>query len=311
VRETVAQEESGLPEPSPAKGMTDYSVGKQQVNPWLDTLRQFRRNRRAVIGAFIVVVAVAAAVFAPYVTPYDPLTQRLSDALKYPSAKHWLGTDEFGRDVFTRIVYGTRISLIIGLFGVAIAVVVGSGLGIIAGYYGGLLDNVTMRIMDVLMSFPSFLLALGIVTVLGAGLLNLILAIGIFSVPTFARIARGVVLSVVSNDYVEAARGMGANDLRVVLRHVIPNCMAPVIVLASMRMATAIITASGLSFLGLGVQPPTPEWGAMLSTGREYLRIAPHIATAPGMAIMLLVLGFNMFGDGLRDALDPRMKGQL
>ncbi|MDI7250293.1 MAG: ABC transporter permease [Bacillota bacterium] len=274
-------------------------------NPvWL----RFRARPRAVFGLVIVLAYLLAAVFAPWVAPFDPVDQDLSLALKGPRPGYWLGNDEYGRDVLSRIIYGARLSFLIGTAAVAIALVGGGLLGVVAGYRGGWADNLIMRCMDVMLAFPSFLLALAIVSILGPGIVNLIVAIGVFSIPTFARVARGAVLSVVHLDYVEAARSSGAGDWRIIWRYVIPNSMAPLIVLSTMRMATAIITASGLSFLGLGAQPPTPEWGAMLSTGREYLRAAPHVATVPGLAIMFLVLGFNLFGDGLRDALDPRLK---
>lgn len=274
-------------------------------NPvWL----RFRARPRALVGACIVLAYLVAALFAPWVAPHDPTDQNLPLALKGPRPGWWLGNDEYGRDMLSRVIYGARLSFFIGATAVAIALVFGAALGVAAGYWGGWVDNLIMRVMDVMLSFPSFLLALAIVSILGPGIGNLIVAIGVFSIPSFARVARSAVLSVVGLDYVESARAAGAGDWRTIWRYVLPNSMAPLIVLSTMRMATAIITASGLSFLGLGAQPPTPEWGAMLSTGREYLRAAPHVATVPGLAIMFLVLGFNLFGDGLRDALDPRLK---
>jgi peptide/nickel transport system permease protein len=254
------------------------------------------------------VIFVGLAVFARGIAPYDPLEQNMNVILQSPSASHLFGTDEYGRDILSRIIYGAQISLMIGIVGVLISVVIGVGLGTISGYFGGKADMFIMRIMDIFMAFPSFLLALAIVSVLGPGMVNVMIAIGIFSVPTFARISRSAVISVKNKEYIEASKSMGASHARVIFKHVIPNSVAPIIVLSTMRIATAILTASGLSFLGMGAQPPTPEWGAMLSTGREYLRSAPHVSTIPGLAIMFMVLAFNMLGDGLRDALDPKMK---
>ncbi len=274
------------------------------------SLRRFAKNRKAVVGVAMVVLYVAVALLAPALTPYNPTKPDLNLALQAPTLGHPLGNDELGRDILARIIYGARISLMVGLVGTGIALVGGVILGSLSGYFGGWVDTVIMRAMDIMLAFPSFLLALAIVSILGAGLMNLMLAIGIFSIPSFSRVVRGSVLSVKNQDYVEAARAVGLSDLRILVAHILPNCMAPIIVLATMRVATAILTASGLSFLGLGAQPPTPEWGAMLSNGREYLRAAPHLATFPGLAIMFGVLGFNLFGDGLRDALDPRLKNR-
>lgn len=258
----------------------------------------------------MVVLYVAVALFAPFLTPYNPTKPDLNLALEGPRAGHLFGNDELGRDILARILFGARISLVVGLAGTAIALTGGIILGSLSGYFGGWVDTVIMRVMDIMLAFPSFLLALAIVSILGAGLFNLVVAIGVFSIPSFSRVVRGSVLSVKNQDYVEAARAVGLSHARILIAHILPNCMAPIIVLATMRIATAILTASGLSFLGLGAQPPTPEWGAMLSNGREYLRAAPHLSTFPGLAIMFAVLGFNLFGDGLRDALDPRMKGR-
>lgn len=269
---------------------------------------RFKKNKRAMLGLWMVLVFIVVAIFAPMIAPYDPIEQNMEIMLDPPSLKHPLGTDEFGRDMLSRIIYGAQISLAIGTVGVLIAVIFGVALGTIAGYFGGWIDSVIMRIMDIFMAFPSFLLALAIVSVLGPGMVNVMIAIGIFSIPNFSRIARSAVISIKSKEFIEATRAMGGTDTRIIMKHLIPNSISPIIVLSTMRIATAIITAAGLSFLGMGAQPPTPEWGAMLSTGREYLRVAPHVSTIPGLAIMFLVLGFNMLGDGLRDALDPKMK---
>ena len=273
-----------------------------------DLWRRLRRNRAAVAGAGIVVVFVLLAVLAPALVPFNPIHGDLNDRLQPPSVTHWLGTDELGRDIFSRILFGARISLQIQIVAVLLALVIGVTLGSVGGYLGGHVDNVIMRAMDVLLAFPGIFLALGIIAALGPGLLNLMLAAGISSVPQFARIVRASVLSLKEREFVEAARALGGGSNRIMFRHLLPNCLAPIIVQSTLRMATVLLTASGLSFLGLGVQPPTPEWGAMLSNARSYLIVAPHVATIPGLAIMVVVVGFNLFGDGLRDTLDPRLR---
>ncbi|MFM1654775.1 nickel transporter permease [Brevibacillus sp. B_LB10_24] len=269
---------------------------------------RFKKNKRAMIGLWMVALFVIVAIFAPWIAPYDPIQQNMDQMLDKPSWSHPFGADEFGRDIFSRVIYGAQISLMVGLVGVFISLIIGVTLGTIAGYFGGLFDSLIMRVMDVFLAFPSFLLALAIVSVLGPGMMNVVIAIGLFSVPTFARIARGSVLSIRNKEYIEATRAMGGSNTRIIMKHIIPNSVAPIIVLSTLRIASAILTAAGLSFLGMGAQPPTPEWGAMLSAGREYLRMAPHVSTIPGLAIMFMVLAFNMLGDGLRDALDPKMK---
>ncbi len=271
-------------------------------------ISRFKKNKRALIGFWMVVIFLIIAIFAPLIAPYDPLEQNMQIKLESPILAHPFGTDEFGRDILSRIIYGAQISLMIGVISVLFAVIFGVALGTVAGYFGGLLDSIIMRIMDVLLAFPSFLLAMAIVSVLGPGMINVMIAIGVFSIPTFSRIARSEVLSIKNKEYIEAAQAIGANDRLIIFKHLIPNSISPIIVLSTLRIATSIITAAGLSFLGMGAQPPTPEWGAMLSEGREYLRAAPHVSTIPGLAIMFMVLGFNMLGDGLRDALDPKMK---
>ncbi len=269
---------------------------------------RLRRSRTAVAGALIVTLFVALALLAPHIVPYNPFQGALGDRLRPPSAAHWLGTDELGRDLLSRILYGARISLQIQIVSVVLALVIGVLLGATGGYLGGATDSVIMRCMDVLLAFPSIFLALGIIAALGTGLFNLMLAAGISSIPAFARIVRGSVLSLKEREFVEAAKALGGGSRRIMFRHLLPNCLAPVIVQSTLRMATVLLTASGLSFLGLGVQPPTPEWGAMLSNARSYLIVAPHVATIPGVAIMVVVVGFNLFGDGLRDTLDPRLR---
>ncbi|SED06570.1 nickel transporter permease [Paenibacillus sp. GP183] len=277
-------------------------------SPWQMMANRFKKNKRAMVGLCMALIFIIVAVFARWIAPFDPLAQNIEIMLQSPSISHLLGTDEFGRDILSRIIYGAQISLMIGIVCVLISVIFGVALGTMSGYFGGVIDSLIMRIMDIFMAFPSFLLALAIVSVLGPGMFNVMIAIGIFSIPTFARISRSTVISVKSREYIEATKAMGGSNTQIIFKHVIPNSIAPIIVLSTLRIATAILTASGLSFLGMGAQPPTPEWGAMLSTGREYLRTSPHVSTIPGLAIMFMVLAFNMLGDGLRDALDPKMK---
>jgi peptide/nickel transport system permease protein len=273
-----------------------------------DLWRRLRRNRAAIVGAVIVALFVFVAGLAPVLVPFNPIQGNLGDRLQPPSPAHWLGTDELGRDILSRILFGARISLEIQIVAVLVALVIGVALGSVGGYLGGHVDNVIMRAMDVLLAFPSIFLALAIIAALGTGLFNLMLAAGIASVPQFARIVRASILTLKEREFVEAARALGGGSNRIMFRHLLPNCLAPIIVQSTLRMATVLLTASGLSFLGLGVQPPTPEWGAMLSNARSYLIVAPHVATIPGLAIMVVVVGFNLFGDGLRDTLDPRLR---
>ena len=277
-------------------------------SPWKLSIMRFKKNKRAIIGLFITLLFIVIATLAPWLSPYNPLEYNLQDALQSPNAKHILGTDQFGRDTLTRIIYGSRYSLDIGFVGVGLAIIIGVILGTIAGYFEGIIDVIVMRIIDIFMAFPGFLLALAIVSILGPSIFNLMLAISVFSIPVFARITRGEVLSVKNNEFIESSKSMGAKHFFIIVNHVIPNCMSSVIVLASMRIATAILAASGLGFLGLGAQPPSPEWGALLSSGRDYIGTANHLTTFPGLCIMLVVVGLNMLGDGLRDAFDPKTK---
>ena len=275
---------------------------------WADTLHRVIRNRAAVAGGIVVIVFVAAALSAPALSPYDPLKGRLGERLRAPSAAHWLGTDELGRDVLSRVLHGARITVQIQLAAVGLALAVGAALGLTAGYIGRWVDQFIMRLMDILMAFPGIFLALAIIAALGTGLGNVIIAAGIFLVPQFARVVRASVLTLKDMEFVQAARALGQGDFAIVFRYLLPNSLAPIIVQTSLRMATVLLTASGLSFLGLGVQPPSPEWGAMLSNARSYMITAPHVAMVPGLAIALVVLGFNLLGDGLRDSLDPRLR---
>lgn len=272
-------------------------------------LTRLLKNKAAVVGLLLVIALIITAVFAPLIAPYDPISDgSLQNRLKAPSAEHLMGTDKLGRDIFSRIIYGARISIEVGVISVGLALIVGTFMGLVAGYYGGIIDSIFMRIVDIIMAFPSILLAIAITSVLGPSLNNAMIAIGIVMVPNFARVVRSTVLSLKEMEFVEAARAVGATDFTILLRHILPNSMAPLIVQGTMSIGTAILDAAGLSFLGLGAQPPTPEWGAMLVDARELLVKAPWVTIFPGLAIMLNVLGFNLLGDGLRDALDPRLK---
>lgn len=270
--------------------------------------RQLSRNPMAMTGGAIVLLLILIALAAPVVAPYDPLQQNFQEALVPPSSSHLFGTDDVGRDLFSRVVYGARISLRVGLVAVAIGGGIGALLGILAGFYAGFVDTIIMRLMDVLLAFPGLLLALAIVAILGPGLFNVMIAVGIGNVPVFTRMMRASALSVRERDYVLAARSIGCNDARVMLRYILPNAIAPVIVLATLGVATAILAAAGLSFIGVGAQPPTPEWGAILTLARQYLERAWWSTFFPGLAIMITVLAINMLGDGLRDALDPKLR---
>lgn len=274
----------------------------------LATWKKLIKNRLAVIGMIIILLQIAIAIAAPLITSYDPARQNL-EATELPmfSEGHWLGTDNYGRDMWSRIAYGARISLVVGSIAVVLGLVGGITLGLLAGYYRKL-DGIIMRIVDLLFSFPGILLAMLIIAVLGTSLVNVAIAISIWSIPSCARIVRGSVLSVKKQEYVLAMKSLGASDLRIMFKHILPNCTAPIIVFATMRMATAILSTASLSYLGLGAQPPTPEWGAMISQGQAYMWTSPHMTIIPGIAIMLTVFAFNVVGDGLRDALDPNMK---
>lgn len=275
-----------------------------------DTLKRLLRSPSAVAGAVIVLLLILAGIFAPLLTPFDPVRQDLRSVLQPPSATHLLGTDNLGRDVLARILYGARLTLFIGAFAVGVGLLFGVPLGIISGYYRGIADQVIQRLMDLMLSFTSFLLALTLVALLGVGLTNVIVAVGIATIPRFARLVRSTVLSLREVTYIEASQALGAPDRRVLLKHILPNSLAPVIVQATLSMGSTILTAAGLGFLGLGVQPPTPEWGAMLGEGRNYIFSQPSVTTFPGLAIFLAVVGFNLLGDGLRDALDPQLRGR-
>jgi peptide/nickel transport system permease protein len=280
----------------------------QKRSLWMDAFRRLCRNKAAMLGLAILLVLFFTALFAPWIAPYHYDAQNLREANQFPSAAHWMGTDNFGRDILSRIIYGSRISLQVGFIAVGIGAVSGGLLGAVAAFYGGVTDNVIMRCVDVLLAIPSTLLAISISAALGPGLTNAMIAVGFGTLPNYARVVRASVLTVKEQEFVEAARMVGVGDWGIILRHILPNAMAPIIVQATLGVAGAILSAAALSFIGLGIQPPVPEWGAMLSAGRSYIRDYWHIVTFPGLAIMATIFALNLFGDGLRDALDPRLK---
>ena len=286
----------------------------EEKNKIFEFYKQFKKNRAALVGAYIVIGLILSAIFAPILTQYDPLIQNLDNRLIPPfwddggSFAHILGTDDFGRDMLTRIFYGARISLVIGIISVSISLSFGVVMGAVAGYFGGLTDLIIMRVVDIMLSIPAILLAIVIVSILGADLFNAMIAIGIVGIPTFARIVRSSVLAEKEKEYVVASRVNGAGDFRIIMSVVLPNCTTPMIVQATMWFASAVLEAAGLSFLGLGAQPPTPEWGAMLADSLQFITTAYWMIVYPGIAIFLTVIGFNLVGDGLMDILDPKLK---
>ena len=300
----------GAKKSNPAVHREDGAVQVKKRSQFQETWRRLKKNRMAMLGLFVITLLILVSIFADFIFDYNDVVikQDTSIRLEGPSSEHWLGTDEFGRDILARLVHGSRVSLSVGVVAVTISLLIGGTLGAIAGFYGGKVDNVIMRFMDILLAVPSLLLSITIVSALGPSLINLMLAIGISSVPSYARIVRASVLTVKDQEFVEAARCIGANNFEIIMSHIIPNCMAPIIVQVSLKVASAILSTSGLSFLGLGVKAPTPEWGAMLSGGRSYLRNAPHLCIFPGIAIIITILSLNLLGDGLRDALDPKLK---
>ena len=286
---------------------------RKKRSQMLDVWNRFRRSRTAMLGLLIIVLLIALALSADIIAPGDARNpgydiQDLSNAFHPPGAEHFFGTDNFGRDIFSRIAHGARLSLYIGFVVVSISMVSGVILGAISGYYGGHIDNIIMRIIDIMLAIPTLLLAIAIVAALGPSLTNVMIAVGVGSIPGYARIVRGSVLSLREQEFIEAARSVGANNFRIISKHILPNCMAPIIVQATMGMAGAILTAAALSFIGIGVQPPLPEWGAMLADSRRFIRDQWHMVMFPGAAIATVIFGLNMIGDGLRDAFDPRLK---
>ncbi len=287
---------------SPARPGTDPS-GTRQVS----VLRRVLKARLAGVAFLVVLAAVGSALFAEVLSPYDPLRQDYSAVMQPPGRLHLLGTDNIGRDILARLIHGARVSLAVGVVAVGIALALGTVIGLVSGYWGGRVDDVLMRTVDAIWSFPSLVLALSMAAALGPGIDKVMIAVGVVNIPAFARLVRGQTLSVREREFVLAARALGGNDLRMLCRHIAPNVTAPIIVQASLNVATAIITEASLSFLGVGVRPPAPSWGSMLKTGFQYMEMAPWMSIFPGLAIFLTVIAFNLAGDGLREALDPRM----
>jgi peptide/nickel transport system permease protein len=288
------------------KEMKTIKKRSQFVSVW----HRYKKNKLAMFGLILLAIMLLIAIFADFLVDYqsDVVEQHMSERLQGISSEHWLGTDQYGRDIFSRIIYGTRISLFIGLASVCISVTAGTIIGAIAGYYGGKVDNILMRIMDMFLAIPQMLMAIAIVAALGSGITNLLIALSISATPGFSRIVRSSIMSIKEQDFVEAAVAYGATDRHIILKHIIPNAIGPIIVQATLDIATAILTIASLSFIGLGIQSPTPEWGTILSEGKAQMRDFPHLIVSPGIAIILAVMALNLIGDGLRDALDPRMK---
>jgi ABC-type dipeptide/oligopeptide/nickel transport system permease subunit len=271
-------------------------------------VRRCSSNPTSMFALAFVIILVVVALFAPMLAPYDPVRPDFRRIAQPPTAEHWLGTDQNGRDILSRVIHGTRISVTIGVAAVLLGLVVGTTMGLVAGYFGGWVDSLLMRTVDVLLAFPGILLAILIISIFGSSVTNIVIALAVFSVPTFARVSRGSALTLRTLDYVQAGRAVGGSPARVLLRHVLPNAWAPVVVYGTLRCATAILGGAALSFLGLGVSPPTPEWGLMVSQGREIMRSAPHVMLFPGLAIFLTVLAVNLLGDVLRDVMDPKTR---
>ena len=286
------------------------AAANKKRSQWREVWRMLTKNKMAMLGLFILLFLIVLALFADIIYDYDSIVikQNLAHRLQGPSGAHWLGTDEFGRDILARLIHGARVSLKVGILAVGLSIIVGGILEAISGFYGGTIDNIIMRAMDIFLAVPSILLAIAIVSALGPSMINLMIAISVSSVPTYARIVRASVLSIRNQEFIEAAKAIGASNTRIIFKHIIPNALAPVIVQGTLGVANAILSIAGLSFIGLGIQPPAPEWGSMLSGGRQYLRYAWWVTTFPGLAIMITILSLNLLGDGLRDALDPRLK---
>lgn len=289
--------------------MENNLKNKNIRTPMSEFKRKFKKQTFAIIAGIFILFLIVIAIFAPWIVPFDPENFFDYDKLNQPpSWEHWMGVDSLGRDILSRIIMGTRISLAAGFVSVALGMIVGTILGLLAGYYEGWIDRIVMRLSDVLLAFPGILLAIGVIAVLGPSMINVIIAVAVFSVPTFARLVRGNTLSLKNMTYVEAAKSIGASDFTILFKHILPGTISPIVIYATMRIGTSIITAASLSFIGMGAQPPTPEWGAMLNEARSDMVLAPHVALFPSLAIFLTVLAFNILGDGLRDALDPKLK---
>lgn len=287
----------------------DKAVGKRKPSSlWRDAVKRFCRNRTALVSLCVLLLLATLAIFAPVFAPYDPYDTDMLQVKAAPSAQHLMGCDENGRDILSRLIYGARISLTVGFISVAISVSIGAAIGLVSAYYGGRVDAVLSRFMEMIMAFPSVLLAIIFMSVFGRGIQNAIIAVALVGIPGPARVVRSATISVKENDYVTSARAIGCTNRMILTRHILPNIVAPIIVNATMSVSGAILSTAALGFLGLGVQPPTAEWGYMLSNGKNFVFTAPHLIAFPGIAISITVLAFNLFGDGLRDALDPRLK---
>lgn len=278
------------------------------LGPWREMWLRLNKNRLAMVGLYVLIILVLMAIFADFVAPFSFKEQNLLNTFAKPNATHWFGTDNFGRDIFSRVVFGARVSLRVGLISVGIALIIGGTIGAIAGFKGGWIDTIVMRIMDIMLAIPSMLLAIAIVSSMGGGLRNVMIAVGIGNIPSYARIIRASVIALKEEQFVEASYALGSSNRAIIWKHILPNTMAPIIVQSTLGVASAILAAAALGFLGLGLEPPRPEWGAMLNDGRHYLRDHPHMTTFPGVAIMITILSLNLLGDGLRDALDPKLK---
>ncbi len=283
----------------------------QEKSPLQLAMARFSHNRIALFGLIVLLLLILSAVFADQITTYDPIKRDVRNRLQAPSSEHWLGTDALGRDIFTRIIYGGRLSLWIGIASVGLSIVTGVPLGLISGYSGGIIDSIIMRIMDLILAFPGIIFAIWLVSMLGPGVNQVILAIAFWSLPTYSRVIRGSVLSIKQVDFVLASRALGGNYWTILFRHILPNVVAPIIIISSLSISSAILSGASLSFLGLGAQPPNPEWGALLSDGRPYIRTAWWLTIFPGLMLTIVVLSSNLFGDGLRDALDPRAETKV
>ena len=306
----VADETSALGETLPVANVPigDETLHEKADNRWIEMWRSLVANKVALVSLFFIVFLVFVAIFGPLLTPYNPIETHMADALRAPSAQHWFGTDQLGMDIFSRVIAGTRVSLTVGLLAVSIALTTGIILGAISGYAGGLTDTIIMRLMDVMLAVPSILLAITLMAALGKGIDKAVVAIGLVSIPEYARLVRGNILSIKENDYVAAARISGNSDLRIIFRHVLPVTLSVIIVRATLGISSAILDTAALGFLGMGVQPPQAEWGDMLGRARGFIFEAPHTLLFPGLAITLTVLAFNLVGDGMRDALDPKAR---
>lgn len=290
--------------------MYDADVTIKKKSQLVSILKRFSKNKLAMFGMILFLSMCLVAIFANIIVDYDKqvVMQNMAERLQLPSKTHLFGTDAYGRDMFGRIIYGARISLFVGIFSVGISLFFGAIIGASAGYFGGMVDNVVMRIMDIFLAIPSTLMAIAIVAALGQGMINLLIALSISNIPRFSRVVRSAVLSVKGEEYIEAAKAFGTSNARIIARHILPNAIGPIIVQATLSMASAIIAISSLSYVGLGIEPPTPEWGSMLADAKAQMRYYPHLVIIPGIAIVLAVLALNLIGDGLRDALDPKLK---